>query len=50
MYENIETVTKLEEDRCKVLMGDWNAVVGEAEQEREVGKFRLRVRNVKGDK
>ncbi len=51
MYVMIEQVM----DRVKgtdylVIMGDWNAVVGEGQEQRALGKYGLGTRNERGDK
>uniref|UniRef100_A0A8D8YQU9 Craniofacial development protein 2 n=1 Tax=Cacopsylla melanoneura TaxID=428564 RepID=A0A8D8YQU9_9HEMI len=50
MYENIEETMKyVKGDENLIIMGDWNAVVGE-EQNDVVGRFGLGRRNVRGER
>ena len=51
LYEEMDQI--LEEQSGKdnvVILGDWNAVVGEGQDEKEVGKFGLGKRNDRGEK
>jgi exonuclease III len=51
MYEQIEDLTKKEkatDQVWEIIMGDWNAVVGEGREEKEVGEFGLGKRNERG--
>ena len=49
MYEQIEELIKKEKATDQVIiMGDWNAVVGEGREEKEVGEFGLGKRNERG--
>lgn len=51
MYEEIEELMKQEKGSdYMVVMGDWNAVVGEGRSGREVGPYGLGTRNSRGDK
>ena len=52
VYEQINYLIEAEKgDDYLVLMGDWNAVIGEGEQGREVGKYgHGRRRNERGEK
>ena len=51
IYGEIEDMMEMIGDRENVvLMGDWNAVVGEGEDGREVGKFGLGKRNERGER
>lgn len=49
MYEAIEEVMKDEKgNEFTIIMGDWNAVVGEGQSGKEIGKFGLGKRNDRG--
>ena len=49
MYEQIEDLIRQEKATDNVIiMGDWNAVVGEGREDREVGGFGLGTRNERG--
>ena len=49
MYEQIEGLIRQEKATDNVIiMGDWNAVVGEGREDREVGDFGLGTRNERG--
>ena len=49
LYEEIEEVMRKEKGADNlIVMGDWNAVVGEGRDEKEVGEFGLGVRNERG--
>lgn len=49
LYEQIEELVKKEKATDQVIiMGDWNAVVGEGREDGEVGEFGLGVRNERG--
>jgi len=51
MYEKIERcLENIKGTDYVVVMGDWNAVVGEGEQEGIIGKFGLGSRNERGEK
>lgn len=51
IYEQIETLLKSETGKFNtVLLGDWNAVVGEGREKDTVGKFGLGKRNSRGEK
>jgi len=50
IYESIEELLKDENaDDYLVIMGDWNAVVGEGKEEKICGEFGLGRRNTRGD-
>ena len=40
-YDKIEDIVEKEKRACVILMGDWNAVFGEGEDERTVGRHGL---------
>ena len=49
-YDKIkEIVEKEKEEVCVILMGDWNAIVGEGEDGRRVEKYGLGKRNERGE-
>ena len=50
VYENINSAIEEEENCCKIIMGDWNAVVGEGMDGKEVGRYGLGKRNKRGDR
>jgi exonuclease III len=51
LYEQIEDLLKRQRGRDNVIvMGDWNANVGEGKDEKEVGTFGLGKRNDRGEK
>lgn len=51
VYEQINDLIEAEKDNdYLVLMGDWNAVIGEGEQGREIGKYGHGKRNERGEK
>src|SRR5215471_400986 len=51
VYEQLEELLEKQKGRDNVLiLGDWNAVVGEGKEGKEVGKFGLGVRNERGEK
>ena len=50
-YEKIEDIIEREKrNACIIVMGDWNAVVGEGEENKEVGKYGLGKRNERGER
>jgi endonuclease/exonuclease/phosphatase family metal-dependent hydrolase len=51
MYEEIESIMgQVKGNECLVVMGDWNAIVGEGREGTEVGQFGLGTRNERGEK
>ena len=51
MYDNIEEVIKyVKGDENLIVMGDWNAIVGEGKVDKIVGKFGLGKRNERGER
>ena len=51
VYEQINDIIEAEKGNdYLILMGDWNAVIGEGEQGREVGKYGHGRRNERGEK
>jgi exonuclease III len=51
LYAKIEEVMNKKKGRkYLVVMGDWNATVGEGEDGREIGKYGLRKRTERGEK
>jgi len=51
IYEKIEELISLTNSKENlIIMGDWNAIVGESTDGREVGKYGLGTRNERGDR
>jgi len=51
IYEKIEELISLTNSKENlIIMGDWNAIVGESTDSREVGKYGLGTRNERGDR
>ena len=49
VYEQLDCLTKTEKGNSNtVVMGDWNCILGEGQDEKEVGAFGLRTRNERG--
>src|SRR6516225_7306849 len=50
MYNKLEDLLEKQKGRDNVvILGDWNAVVGEEKEDKEVGKFGLGKRNARGE-
>ena len=50
VYEQMEEILDIQKGGDNVLvLGDWNAVVGEGKDEKEVGKYGLGKRNARGE-
>ncbi len=50
MYDKMEEIIEQERNCCTIIMGDFNAVVGEGSDTPEIGKFGLGKRNARGQK
>ncbi|KAL4088715.1 hypothetical protein QTP88_023799 [Uroleucon formosanum] len=51
IYEKIEELISLTNSKENlIIMGDWNAIVGDSTDGREVGKYGLGTRNERGDR
>ncbi|KAG8237792.1 hypothetical protein J437_LFUL015069 [Ladona fulva] len=50
MYERIEKEMEEGKNCCKIVMGDWNVVIGEAREENIFGKYGIGKRNERGDR
>ena len=51
MYEQLDCLIKAEKSNTNlIVMGDWNCIIGEGQDEKEVGAFGLGTRNERGDR
>ena len=51
MYEQLDCLIKAEKGNTNlIVMGDWNCIIGEGQDEKEVGAFGLGTRNERGER